>query len=117
MLVIAGGHGLLQAPHKTDTDLGDGIALELILNKGRMDLQVYHLHGAADGAAQYLRVTQILQVRVAGRQLDELSQWIRVENERELVAARAPTRYGRCDACKLRMSAVSLCASPLKAPR
>ena len=97
VLIFANGHCVLNDFLECDSYFGVGVAFELIGFDDTLDSELDHLERASDGAANDLRVAQVVQFAVL-RQLDEVNQRIRVEYERELVVRCVPVDHCRLNA-------------------
>lgn len=62
-----------------------------------LDLHLDHLEGAAQHAAEEVRVPELVLGAAVVGQLDEVGQGVLLEHQRELLAVARPVRHGRCD--------------------
>ena len=87
-------HRILYFSNVFDSEFGDVVALQRVLDEPAGGFDVDHFQGAPDGPAQNVGISQI--VTVVG-QLDELGQRVVVEQEGELVGVGAPPGHGGAD--------------------
>ena len=88
--VISRWHRVFYLPDELNSEFGDVVTFESVLDEPAQHFDVYHLEGALDGAAQDVGVTEV----VAGvRQLHKLRKWVVVKEKAELVGRGAPSRH------------------------
>ena len=92
--IVSWRNRVFDFPNELDSQFGDAVALQRILDKPTQDLDVYHFQSSLDRSAQDVGVSEVV---TGVGQLDELCQRVVVEEKRELVVGRAPSGDGRTD--------------------